>query len=153
MSLISLLELVREAYKGYTPDVVATLILSPFRSIERLLEKMNDGVPFDEVKDAGVWYDPVVYELHFDDTTVSASYQGKPNKEHFALRALFTQFDEPRIDYADIPEFDQDNKETEKRSYRDALNRFIKKHPRLAEIFAVQTDHLAIKQEYLEHPH
>lgn len=148
-----ILDSAREAMKNYTPDTVATIILSPFRSVERLLEKMNDGIPFSAVKDAGIWYDPIAYEFHFDDQTISTAYQGKPNKEHFILKVLLGQFDESRIDYDDVPEFDYDNKEADKRSYRDSLNRFIKKHPRLLEIFSVHSDGLSLNEGCLEHPH
>lgn len=153
VSMKSLLEEFREAYKGYTPDVVSVIILSPFRSLERLLEQLNAGVLFDNVKDEGIWYDANTYYFHFDDTSVSTAYQGKPNKEHFALASLFGQFEESRIDYTDIPEFDNDNKEKDRKAYFDALTRFIKKHPRLSEIFSVHTDALVIHESYLGHPH
>lgn len=153
VSMKSLLEEFREAYKGYTPDVVSVIILSPFRSVERLLEQVNAGIRFDDVKDEGIWYEPSAYEFHFDDTVVSTGYQGKPNKEHFALQALFNQFEEPRIDYTDIPEFDKDNKEKSRKAYFDALNRFIKKHSRLSEIFSVHSDALVIHESYLGHSH
>jgi hypothetical protein len=148
-----ILDSAREVMRGYTPDVVATIVLSPFRSVERLLEKMNSGTLFDDVKDAGVWYDPTAYELHFDDATISTAYNNKPNKEHFALKALFSQFGEPLIDYDDIPEFNLEHKIKEMKSYRDSLNRFLKKHPRLTDLFTVHSDHLAIHETYLEHPH
>lgn len=153
VSMTALLDGFRDAYKGYTPDVVSVIILSPFRSIERLLEQVNAGVAFDDVKDEGIWYDPMAYEFHFDETAISTAYQGKPNKEHFALQALFNQFDESRIDFADIPEFDTDNKEKDRKAYFDALNRFIKKHPRLSEIFGVHSDSLVIHESYLGHSH
>jgi len=153
VSMTSLLEEFREAYKGYSPDVVSLIILSPFRSIERLLEQVNAGISFDDVKDEGIWYDATAYEFHFDDTFVSTAYQGKPSKAHFALAALFGQFVEPRIDYSDIPEFDQDSKEKDRKAYFDALTRFIKKHPRLSEIFSVHSDALVIHESYLGHPH
>lgn len=153
VSMAGVLEKFRTSYKGYSSEVVSMIILSPFRSIERLLEQMNVGVPFDEIKDDGVWYEMAAYEFHFDDTKVATAYQGKPNKEHFALKALFSQFEESRIDYADIPEFEQDDKDAEKKAYKDALNRFIKKHHRLSEIFSVHADHLEIHESYLEHPH
>jgi hypothetical protein len=153
VSTASLLDYAREGLKGYSPDIISIVVLSPFRSIEQLLFKLNSGTPFTEIKDAGVWYDPDGYEFHFDDTSVSTAYQGKPNKEHFALMALFGQFEENRIDYTDIPEINSDHVDSEKKSYRDALNRFIEKHPRLSEIFSVHADHLAIHERYLEHSH
>ena len=149
----TLLDTSREALQGYTPEVVSTVVLSPFRDIERLLEKMNDGIAFEAVKDAGIWYDSIAHELHIDDTTISTSYQNKPTKAHFALQALFKQFGEPQIDYVDIPEFDLDHMDTEKKSYRDSLNRLLKKHPRLKELFTVHTGHLSIQGDFLEHPH
>jgi hypothetical protein len=152
--LKELLKDVRNSQKGNKIDVVSTIILSPFRSMERLLEKMNVGLSFDDVKDAGVWYDPIAYELHFDEIKVSTMYQNKPTKAHFALQALFGQYDEPIIYYDDIPEFDlQKDNEIEKRSYCDSLNGFIKKHPRLPELFTVHSDHLVIHETYLEHTH
>jgi hypothetical protein len=51
LDIKTILDLGRTIYQGDTPDVVSTIILSPFRSIERLLEKMNSGTLFDNVKD------------------------------------------------------------------------------------------------------
>jgi hypothetical protein len=149
-----ILDSAREVMKGYTPDVLATVILSPFRGVERLLEKMNTGMSFENVKDAGVWYDSVAYELHFDESTISTAYQGKPSKAHFALQALFGEFGNTTIYYDDIPESEwQKGAGTENKAYRDALNRLLKKHPRLTDLFTVHADHLAIHETYLEHPH
>jgi len=137
---------------GHTSNEVAIVTLMPFRSIERLLEKMNAGMKFDEVQDAGIWYDPKNFLFHIDEDTVSTSYQHKPNKEHFALTALLGMISESKIDYTDVPEFDDAN-DNEMRSYRDALKRFVEKHPRLSEIFTVHSDHLEIHTEYLEQTH
>lgn len=145
----------RSVLADHTSEDISLIILMPFRSIERLLEKMNDGIKFDEIQDAGIWYDPTKYLFHIGDAPpISTIYNGKPNKEHFALSALMYEAEETRIDYIDIPEFDDTNtKETEKKSYRDALNRFIQKHPKLTEIFTVHSDHLEVHEEYLEHTH
>lgn len=153
ITIPALFDKFRDVYKDHSPEMVSMIMLSPFRSIERLLEKLNAGIAFDDVKDEGIWYDPIAYEFHFDDKCVSTAYQGKPTLAHFALATLFAQFEESRIDYADIPGFDIDNKTKEKKRYFDALKGFIEKHSRLPEIFSVHTDHLEIHESYLEHPH
>ena len=137
------------ALAGHTSDDVAIVPLMPFRSIERVLEKMNDGVKFDEVQDVGIWYDSKNYVFHIDEDTVSTAYQHKPNKEHYVLSVLFGKGGESIIDYTDVPEFDNSH-DGEMRSYRDALDRFIRKHPELPKIFIVHADHLEILPEYLK---
>ncbi len=155
ITLTSLLNDAHAVLADHTPEDISTIILMPFRSIERLLEKMNNGMKFDEIQDAGIWYDPAKYLFYIsDEKPISTFYNEKPNKEHFTLTALMCGAEENRIDYIDIPEFDDTKtKETEKKSYRDALNRFIRKHPKLSEIFTVHSDHLEIHKEFLEHTH
>lgn len=142
-------------FDNHSSNDVSTIILMPFRSIERLLEKMNDGMKFDEVQDAGIWYQPEKYLFHIgEEEPISTFYNSKPTRAHFALAALMCKSEETRIDYVDIPEFDDTkSKEIEKKAYRDSLNGFIDKHHKLRDIFTAHSDHLEIHKEYLEHSH
>jgi len=144
-----LLNNAKETLSGYNEQVISIIILMPFRDVERLLEKMNEGVNFDDIKDVGIWYDPKNYLFHFDEESVSTSYNNKPNKEHFALQALFSQFKDACIDFVEIPEFDDSKgQKIEIKSNYDALIRFVSKHSRLKQIFTVHKDRLEIHEDY-----
>lgn len=149
VTIKDLFETTREVLKNHTNKDVSTVILMPFRNIERLLEKMNEGTTFDEVKDAGVWYENDEGLLHFDEQSVSTKHTRK-RYVHFAFQALFNQFESNQLDFVEIPEFDDaKGKEKEMKSFRDALSSFIKKRPRLADIFTVHSTYLEINEEYL----
>jgi len=149
VTIKDLLETTREVLKNHTNEDVSTVILMPFRSIERLLEKMNEGITFDEVRDAGVWYENDAGLLHFDEQSISTNHTRK-RYVHFALQSLFGQFKNNQIDFVEIPEFDDaKGKEKELKSFRDSLSSFIKKHKRLSEIFSVHSTYLEINEEYL----
>jgi hypothetical protein len=137
----------KEALREMNDETISTVVLMPFRSIERLLEKMNSGIKFDDIKDPGIWYENDNGAFHFDEQTVSTQHNRK-RYVHYALQALFNQFENNEIDYVDIPEFD-DSKgmEKEMKSFRDALSGFIKKEDRLKEIFTVHSTHLEIHEE------
>lgn len=139
-------KLLENAPKG----TFAFILLNPSKDIDWLLNKIESGEEFEHIQDPGLHYDSVSYKLYFNDGKfIETSYNNKPNKEHFALQALFTDRKETEIDYFDIPEFDHSrNREKEKKSFRDALNRFLKKHPELPKIFTVHTDHLSLNEDY-----
>ena len=141
-----------EKLKNLDDDVLALVILMPFRSIERLLRKLNEGLKFSEIQDAGIWYNSTKFTFHIGDRSIKTSHQGKPNKEHFALTALFNNPGEFSLDYDDIPEFVREN-DGERKSYSDALRTFAKKDPELPKIFTVHNGHFEINQDYLDHTH
>lgn len=152
LTFADLLQEVKPLYENHTSNDVAIVILMPFRSIDRLLNKMNQGIKFDEIQDTGIWYDTQNCLFHISDRTIPTSHQNKPNKEHFALLALFNIPEQTIIDFDDIPEFDSSN-ENERKAYYDALNRFLKKDSELPKIFDLHKGHLELNQDYIEHTH
>lgn len=133
-------------------QTISIIILMPFRSVERLLEKMNGGMRFDDVQDAGIWYDSDNKRFHFGEESIDTVYQGEPSKVHFVLDSLFNQKDDGVIDFSSNTSFDvdADSKQENKRFYL-SLNHFIKKHPELSKIFTLHADRLEINKDYLEH--
>lgn len=123
-------------------DTVVKVILMPFKDINRLLEKLNDGASFNSIKDSEYWYDNTSYIFYVGKDGISTFHNNKPNKEHFALQSLFSNPEASNIDYDDIPEFDRaKDQDVEKKAFRDALNRFIDKHPELNKIFKIHKDY------------
>lgn len=129
-----------------TTDLVAVVVLMPFRSIKRLLSQMNQGIFFNDVKDPGLWYDAESYTLNFNDTQYSTKYRNDPTKIHFVFESLFLAPSET-LDYSDIPD-----SEEPKQYYYSLLN-FIKKHPELDPVFLITTSSIEIKPEYLNDVH
>ena len=141
------IELTKEALIEAGDETISIVVLMPFRSIERLLEKMNSGIKFDDIKDAGLWYEQDNGTLHFDEKTISTQH-GRKRYVHYALQSLFNQFENNEIDYVDIPEFDEAREtELELKSFRDALSSFVKKDSRLKEIFTVHGTSLELHEE------
>jgi hypothetical protein len=141
-------DLMREGLQAIedTTDLVAVVVIFPFRSIERLLSQMNDGIAFKDVTDPGLWYDNNTYTLHFADKKYSTKYRNDPAKTHFVFQALFSAPNET-LDYSSIPEPDTN------RAYFDSLLHFVKKHPELNSIFAIYSDRIEIKPEHLNDVH
>ena len=134
-------------------DLVAVVILMPFRDIERVYNKMQSGLTFDQVKDPGLWYEADKYTLHFEDKEIILEHQNKPNISHYALMALFDK-KEHFLDYVDIPQFDpQKDRDDEKRTFKDSLHGLLKKHPELVPVFTVGTHTFSIYTDYIEHTH
>lgn len=131
---------------------ISVVVLMPFRSIDRLLNKMNKGMKFDDVQDAGIWYDSDKRKLYFGDESLDTSYQGEPSKVHFVLDTLFKETCTSFIDFSSNTEFGINaNPKAENKRFYLSLNHFIKKHPELAKIFTVHADRLEINDGYLEH--
>lgn len=142
---------VKHLFANHSKNDIGIVLLSPLRSIDRLLRMMNEGINFDDVKDSGIWYDKDNFLFYIEDEAIPTSYNNKPNKEHFILSALF-KTGVSRIHYDDIPEFDSSkHEEVEMKSFSDAFLRFIAKHPKLPNIFTVQKYQLDINKKYLEH--
>lgn len=149
-------DLIGDGMKGVGKDMtnlVAVIILMPFRDIERVYNKIQSGLTFDEVKDPGLWYEADKCTLHFEDTEIILEYQNKPNKSHYALMALFDKNDHS-LDYVDIPQFDHlKNKTIEKRTFTDSLRGLLKKHPELEPVFTIGAHSVSITKTYIEHTH
>lgn len=128
------------AFEKHSDEDISKIILFPFRDIDLLLEKMNNGSSFDEVQDSSIWYDGVKYEFHVGDDVIPTSYQGKPNVEHYVFEKLYDCFDDGVIGYEDI-----DGHKRE--SLKSNLQKFIKKHKRLRKIFKIRKDRLEFDKE------
>lgn len=116
-------------------DIVATVVLYPFRSIERLLEKMNAGHSFDDVADGGIWYDSDNCKFHIGENAISTIYQTKPNVEHYVLQLIPENLDTGVIWYDEI-------ESRGSRSIKDALRKFVAKDDRLSDIFTIHANRL-----------
>lgn len=128
------------AFENHTDEDVSKIILFPFRDIDFLLEKMNDGMTFDEVQDSSIWYDSMKYEFHVGDDVIPTSYQGKPNVEHYVLEKLHDCLDDGVIGYEDVDGHKQE-------SLKSNLQKFVKKHKRLRKIFKIRKDRLEFDRE------
>ncbi len=122
---------------------VSIIVLMPFRSIEYVLDKMNHGVSFNEIKDPGIRYDANGYKFIIDNETISTVHQGKPNQEHYVLAMVQGTLNDGVVGYEDVGGFTHE-------SLEHALRKFVRKHPRLKEIFKVKSDRLEFdKQAFL----
>ena len=142
-----------DAIKDKPEQTIAVVVLMPFRNIDRLLKKMNDGVSFNDVTDPGLWYDTQNHLLHFEEDIIATTYN-KLSYVHFALQALFSDEEIREQHYAEIPEFD-DSREAQKelKSYKDALDGFLDKYPQLKTVFSVHSKYFGVNQDYIEHTH
>jgi hypothetical protein len=129
-----------------TTDLVAVVVIMPFRSIERLLSKMNEGIAFNEVKDPGLWHDASSYTLFFNDQKYLTKYRNDPIKAHFVFQVLFSKPTET-LDFNSIPDAESN------KVYFDSLSHFIEKHPDLEPIFAITSSSITINQDYLKDVH
>lgn len=125
----------RSVLKTHQDNIVSYVMLWPFRSVETLLDKLNDGENFDDIQDSGVWYDPLKYEFHLGNEVVPTSYQGKPNIEHDVLVRLPDFLDDGVIWYDEIDSH-------KPRSLKDALTKFVRKNEQLEKMFTVHKDRL-----------
>lgn len=137
-----------EAFKKMRPDEIALVILMPFRDINTLLVKMNDGKSFDDIQDDGFWYDQNKYEFHIDSDVISTNYQGKPNLEHYILKEFYNGTNTASVTYEDLAEFDVAKGEE---AYRDAMRNFIKKNDKLRAIFTPRKYNTEFHPEQYEH--
>lgn len=149
-------DLLNDGIKGIGTDLndlVCVVIIMPFRDVERVYNKMQSGLTFDQVKDPGLWYEADKCTLHFEDTEMVLEHQNKPNKSHYALMSLFDK-KEHYLDYVDIPQFDPiKDKTIEKKTFSDSLRGLVKKHPDLEQVFTIGTHTVSITQNYIEHTH
>lgn len=121
-------------FKDFQPDDIGFILLMPFRDIETLLTKMNSGKKFDDIQDDGFWYDNSKFEFHIDGEVITTSSRGLPNLSHTVLSLIFNNPPIYKVEYEQMPNFDP-SKGNE--AYRDAMRKFIKKHPKLEIMFSV----------------
>lgn len=147
-SLTELLEDGKKLLENYDEETVSVVLLNPFRSIEKLFEKLNNGEKFDDIQDQDVWLDANKCELHIGKEIIKTSYQNRSTYAQFALETLFTHYNltsSKEIEYKDVDVYDIANdKQKEDKRFRDSLNGLFKKNPKCKEYFTVKTDGLAL---------
>lgn len=149
MTLASILNDGREVIVNSSPDTVSTVIILPFRSIERLLEKINSGMSFNEVQDAGIWYDAFKYEFHFHEQVLSTANRGTATIVHFVLDALFSGTGGSVVDYSYVAEFnEQRGFAKENKRHADAMRHFVSKHSVVSDVFKIYSDRIEIAEPY-----
>ncbi|MBP9759914.1 MAG: hypothetical protein KBD24_00935 [Candidatus Pacebacteria bacterium] len=140
ITIKEVLEQTRDIFQVHNNDLVSYVILLPFRSIEKLLEKMNDGRSFEEIQDSDIWYNRSAYEFHIGDVIVPVSYQGKPNIEHDVLLKLTDSLKDGVIWFDEINTY-------KPRSLKDALTKFVNKNEKLSQIFTVHSNRLEFRKD------
>ncbi len=143
----------REMLVRHSDQDIAIAVLLPFRSIDRLLEKMNSGLSFEEVQDTGIWYDAQRYEFHFEDEVMSTANRGTATLVHPILNALFNTGIDYVAEYSDLPDFDDNDRAKENKRYADAVRHFITKYASLAEVFKVYSDRVELLEPYRSEIH
>jgi len=140
ISIKEILDDARNVYKDHKDGEVAKILLMPFRDIDVLLTKMNDGKSFDEIQDSEIWYDEKNLEFRIGDIKILTKYQGKPNVEHYVLILIKDSLNDGVIWYDDI-------EQRSARSLKDSLLKFINKDQRLQDVFTVHTNRLEFSKE------
>lgn len=135
VSIVNMFDGAREAFKNHTDDVIAKVVLMPFRDINKVLKQMDIGKSFDEILDAEFWYNEEKYEFYLQDSVISTAYQDKPNIEHYVLRLI------PEHLYDGVIWYDEVEGRTS-RSIKDALRKFVSKDKRLESIFKIHSSRL-----------
>lgn len=142
-----------ELFEQLEPHEIGIVILLPFRSVDRLIEKMEDGIKFDQVQDADIWYDAQKYRLHVGSFVFTTAHRGTPIKAHFILDALFNNSSEFVVDYSDVDTSDPVDSRKSDKAFADSLRTFIKHNGKLKDIFNVYSDRLEINSQYQDHIH
>jgi hypothetical protein len=139
-------------YKKLRPDEVALIFMLPFRSLNRLLKKMEDGIKFDQVQDTNIWYEPSQLRLHVGESIFTTANRRNPTKVHFIMDRLFNNDEDKLIaDYSSVEGFDDmDGIEKESKKYYLSMHNFLKKNGKLREIFENHSDRLTINEEYID---
>jgi len=87
-------------YKRLRPDEIGYIFILPFRSLDRLLDKIETGMGFEDVEDVNIWYEPLNFRLHFGKTIFTTAYRNTPTNVHFILSCLFNgNLKDQTVDY------------------------------------------------------
>ncbi len=140
ITLTDLLSDTRKVFNNHKDGTVAKIILLPFRDIDKVRKQMNAGKTFDEILDAEVWYNDRKFEFYLKGLTIPASYQTKPNIEHYVLKLIPEHLHDGVIWYDEI-------EERTSRSIKDALLKFVAKNNKLQDIFTVHINRLEFDVE------
>ena len=151
LSIQQILEAGKKMLSDVSMSTIAKVHILPMRDIKRLLKLMEQGVPFDDVKDPGVWYDPLERELHLGEETVSVK---KAKRPHQIFKKLFHNKGERTV-FENVPTFDFVEIEKENKRFYESIKDFIdkhisKKHPEYADLFIFTLYDIKINSKYFE---
>lgn len=139
-------------YKRLRPDEIGLVLILPFRSLERLQEKMQNGMRFTEVQDSNIWYDSKNFKLHVGKAIFNASDRGSRTRVHYILDAMFNKEREDKLilDYSSAENFnDAGGAEKENKRHYLSMRTFLKTNGKLRDIFHNYSDRLEINPAYL----
>lgn len=137
---VSMSDLSGEGYKLFKrlqPDEISLVVLFPFRSVERLLERIGDGEKPSEIKDEGTHYDHEKHIFYIGEEPIPVSHQGKENIEHHVLIHFEQAKKTGKIWFDDIDGFRPN-------SLKRAMYRFLEKDKRLEALFSVHRDRIEV---------
>lgn len=138
-------------FEGHTEENVSYVLLSPYRDLNRLLTKLNDGETLKSIQDQEIWFNPLNNTLYYFSGSI---YLGNIKRAKEALLALFSQNYPEMIYFDDIPESSGDSfNKKEQKAYYDSLLRVLGKDLKLKDIFILHHDHFEIKLEHRDHAH
>lgn len=141
-----------EAYKKLKPEELGYVWLMPFRSLERLHNKMNGGMSFEHVQDTDIWYDHDKKILYVGSTKFLTNYRGTTSRTHFILSSLFKNLDKGlTIGYDEVEEFEETTNGNKK--HYDSMRHFVKDNGKLKDIFQIFTDRVGINPKYKNDVH
>lgn len=142
-----------ELYKKLRPDEVGYVFLLPFRNLERLYEKMEAGMKYEQVQDTNIWYEPNKYRLHVGRDIFSTANKGTGTRVHYILNTLFSSkhLSDLSVDYSDVEYFDDvDGIEKENKRHYLSMHTFLKTNGKLRDIFINHSDRLDINPKYCD---
>lgn len=148
ISVKDMFEQTEKLLKSSDKSSFLIITLMPFRSISRLLEKLNSGISFDDIQDDEIWYDNQNLKLHVGKKVVNTSYKGGPSRAHFLFDFLFNKSKDLIVDYSDISQFDMENKTKENRAYADSVRNLFRRNKWLKPVFSVHSDRLEVNKNY-----
>lgn len=139
-------------YKRLRPDEIGLVLILPFRNLERLQEKMQNGMKFTEVQDVNIWYDSKNFKLHVGKTIFNASNRGSRTRVHYILDAIFNKDRQDKLilDYSSVEHFNYAGgvAKENKRHYL-SMRTFLKTNGKLRDIFYNYSDRLEINPAYI----
>lgn len=140
-----------ELYKKLRPDEIAMIFILPFRSLERLYEKMDADIRFEQVQDTNIWYEPAKYRLHVGNHIFNTGNRGSATRVHHILNKLFSEqnISDFVVDYTDVEYFDDiDGIEKENKRHYLSMYTFLKTNGKLRDIFINHSDRLEVNPKY-----
>ena len=151
LTVSTLLTESKEVIGGHSSEVVSYILLFPYRKIDSLLSRLENGESFEGIQDQEIWFEVITNSFHYNNGAIDV---GKTKRAKEVFKALFSQ-DTPTCVYFDeIPESSQDSfNKKEQKAYYDSLNRFLLKDLKLKQIFELYQDRFEIRPEYRDKAH